>query len=102
MRQEVTEMNGDAGQRFQRPQVELLSYRLVRIIRSGRHQGGEILDLVNRVFWQQEPAERFEIEPAVRSSAQCAVVQIEAVDIDVRYQSLRSKMGFRKMQKPPF
>jgi hypothetical protein len=53
---------------------------------AGRHRGGEILDLLDGIFWQKQMVERFPVEPAVRGFAQGAVVQVEVVDIYVCFQ----------------
>ena len=53
MAQEVPEMDGDARQRAQRPQVELLAHRLVGVVRPGADQRSEIFDFGDGVFRKQ-------------------------------------------------
>lgn len=50
--QEVAKMNGDFGDCSQRPQIELLPYRLVKVIGACRYQSREILDFPDGVFRQ--------------------------------------------------
>ena len=96
VRQEVTKMNGDLGERPQRPQVKLLPDGLVQVTRAGGYQSREILDLCYGVFRQQKLAKCFRIQPAIRGIAKRPIVKIEAIYVDVCVQK-----SLLKMQKPP-
>jgi hypothetical protein len=54
-----------------------------RRLGSACHTRREIFDLFDGVMGQQKLAEPPQVEPAMASAAQCAIVEIEAVDIDV-------------------
>ena len=96
VRQEVTKMNGDLGERAQRPQIKLLPDGLVQVTRAGGYQSREILDLCYGVFRQQKLAKCFRIQPAIRGIAKRPIVKIEAIYVDVCVQK-----SLLKMQKPP-
>ena len=49
------------------------------------HNGGEILDLVNLVFGEQELAELMNVEPLVRCAFECSVVEVETIYIDIGF-----------------
>ena len=74
----------------------MLTDRLVRIARTRRDQGGEIFDLDDLVFGKKKCAELIDIEPSMGRLSQCAVVEIESVDLDDRDQ-----VHPLEMQKPP-
>jgi hypothetical protein len=92
----MAEMYRYARQRSERAQIELLSHRLVGIVRPGTDQRGKIFDFDKGIFWEQQLAEPANIDPPIRSLLQSAVVEIEPVDIDVR-----SDERPPEMQKPP-
>jgi hypothetical protein len=89
-------MDGHAGYSAQRAQVELLAHRLVRVVRARTYQRGEVFDFNDGIFRQQKLAELAGIDPTVRGLPECAVVEVEAVDIDVGPNTY-----LPKMQKPP-
>lgn len=77
-------MNLDLGKRAEREQVGVLPLRRIRII-STRDARGEVFDLLDSVSGrEQQPRELNEIEPPIGRALYGAVVEIEAVHIDVR------------------
>ena len=61
-------------------EIDLLSRRLVWVIRASAHLRGEIFDTVNRMMLsKQKAAERIKIEPFIWRIFHCAVVEIRVV-----------------------
>lgn len=75
--------------------VGLLPLRLLRIVRPGLYQGREIADSIDLILREQQPTKLAEVQPLIRRFPNSAVVQIEAVDINVD-----SHLPLEK-QKPP-
>jgi hypothetical protein len=86
MRKKVAEMNRDFRQGRQCAQIQLLTEWLIGIARTRRDMGGEVLDGADRVAREQKLAKRFWINPAIGSFAKGAVVEVEAIDVNVCYQ----------------
>jgi hypothetical protein len=53
------------------------------IVRARRDQSREILDFLNCILGHQKLKQRLQIHPAMRGLAQGAVVEIEAVNVNV-------------------
>ena len=81
--QEMAQVNRHVGKRSERPQEELLPHGLVRIVGTSRHQSGEVLYFAKGVLGQEEPAQSLWVEPAVGCIAESAIVEIEAVYVDM-------------------
>jgi hypothetical protein len=64
---------------------------LIWITRPSRHEGGEILNFADGISSKQEFAEFLWVDPAIRSFAKRAVIEIEAVNVDVCYQFAGSR-----------
>ena len=84
MAQEMAEMDRDTGHGMQRTQIELLPRRLVRIVRPGAHQCRKVFDFCDGVFWKQQLAKLADVDPPIGGLFQGSVVEIEAVNINVR------------------
>jgi len=74
--------NGPQG-----PEVDLLPPWLQRIIGAGGDMGREIANVVDLVSWRRKrrPAEGVKVKPLMQSPLQAAIVEVEAVDIDVGF-----------------
>jgi hypothetical protein len=67
-----------------RSKIRLLSLRLLRVPRASRDDRGEVANPVDCVAREQASAERVEIQPLMGRSAEASVIQVEAIDINVR------------------
>ena len=76
-------MEGDARCRLQGADVCLLALGLGWVSRAAGYEGGKVTYAAYVVLWKQEPRQLPDIQPSVRSAPQGAVVEIEAVDIDI-------------------
>ena len=74
--------NGPQG-----PQIDLLPPWLQRIIRAGGDVSREIANAVDLISWRRKrrPAEGRQVKPLMRRPFQAAIVEVEAVDIDVGF-----------------
>lgn len=95
MRKVVAEDDRDAGEGPQGAQVHLLSLRLMGVVGAGFNEGGKVFNPVDLVFWKQEPAQLFQIEPLVGLPFQGSIIKIEGINVDVCFHSAP------EMQKPP-
>ena len=97
MAQEVAEMDRDAGHGTESAQIKLLPRRLVRIVRPGGHQCREVFDFRDGVFWKEQLAKLADVDPPIGGLFQGSVVEIEAVNINVRdytrLQKCKSRLG---------
>ena len=76
-------MQGNARYRLQGAKVSLLPLGLRRVPGTAGYQGGKVADPAYVVLGQQKPYQLPDVQPSVRRAPQGAVVEIEAVDIDV-------------------
>lgn len=76
-------MDGQVGNGRQSAEVSLLTLRLGGVIGPVGDQGGEVAYPANTMLGQEKPRQPPRIQPAVRRSSQGAIVQVEAVDVDV-------------------
>jgi hypothetical protein len=83
MREKMPVVNRQAGQRFQRAEIELLAHRLAGIVRPGADERREIFDFHNGVLGKQKFAKLPHVDPSIRGLTERPVVEIETVDIDV-------------------
>ena len=76
-------MEGDARCRPQSADVGLLALGLGWVSGAAVYEGGEVTYAAYVVAWKQEPCQLPDGQPSVRSAPQGAIVEVEAVDIDV-------------------
>lgn len=80
----------------QRLQIEVLPRRSIGVIRAGGYSGGVILDLQYVVFRPENGLEkRLDVEPFVGGALQGTVLEVEAVNVDIRPHD-----GPQKKQRP--
>ncbi len=77
-------MNGEIWDRLERSDVELLPLRNLQISRRRFHQSREVPDAIDRDPGQHLTAEFGDVEPLVRRVLDGTVVQVEAVDVNIR------------------
>jgi hypothetical protein len=97
-RHEVAEVHFDAAQASECLKIGKLTRRLIRVLRSGINPRREVVNFRYVVLWKQPIAETLKIEPFVRRALQEPIVQVKAVDIDVRIHvdgPHRATAGFR-------
>lgn len=82
MSQEMPEMDLDAGECLQCPQVHQLPHGLTWIAGPGMDARGEVLDPLNRVTGKQESAQLADVKPLEWCALTAPEVQIEGVHID--------------------
>ena len=75
---------------LQSSKVDTLAIGSAWIIWSPRDDGREVADTADAVLREQPPAQGIEVKPLVRRALEAAVVQVEAVDVDVREQHQRN------------
>ena len=63
--------------------VGLLPLGLRWVVGAAGYEGGEVANAAHLVVGQQEPHQLTDVQPAVRRAPQRAVVEVEAVDVDV-------------------
>ncbi len=80
---EVTETDRHAGHGAQCAQIELPPHRLVRVVRARTDQRGKVVMSKTVFFRKQKLADLARIHPTVSGPAECKVVEVEAVDVDV-------------------
>jgi hypothetical protein len=91
VRQKMPQVDGKARHCPQRPKIKLLPHCLSGIARPRRHQSGEIFDFLNRVSRKQQLAQCADVDPLIGGLTKRSIVEVEAVDIDVRsYTGLRT------------
>lgn len=84
-------VDGQVRNGIQRSKVGLLTLCLRRILGAARHTCREIPDSVDLMAWQQTLGQLSKVEPAIGRSAQGAVVEIEAVNVDVGADETESR-----------
>ena len=76
----------------------MLAHRLVRILWPSIHFGSEVIDFFNRISREQLITEALQIKPLASCALQQAIIQVEAVYVDVSVQRAipkRATAGFR-------
>jgi hypothetical protein len=86
MRKEMPEVHFKTLQGPQCSQVCLLPDGLIRVAGPRTYESSEVFQAQNLAFRQKEAAQFAEVEPLVRCPANGSVVEIKAVDVDVRSQ----------------
>ena len=79
-------MDLEARQRGQGSQVRLLPLGLSGIAGTGIESGGEVADLIDCVQREESFGQFTQIQPSERCVLEGAVVEVEAVDVDVGNQ----------------
>lgn len=79
-------MHGHVGDRAEGTQEGLLPKRLLWIVRPSVDVGREVADAVDLIAWRREGCltESRKVQPLMGSALQATIVEVEAVDIDVR------------------
>ena len=76
-------MDGQVRDGLQGSKVGLLPLRLRGITWAVGNDGGEVANAVYTVLGQQKPRQPPDIQPTILRAPQCAIVEIEAVNVDV-------------------
>ena len=94
MRYEQAEVNGQIGDGAQGTEERELALRLLRISWGRMDNGGEVPHAVNLVVGEDSLTQYHWIEPLVGSTFDAAVIEVEAVNVDVRpHKTLHKRQG---------
>ena len=86
VREKLTEVDLHVGQRCQGPKVDLLPSRLTGVVGQRGDPCSEVPDAVNPIAGKQMATEFREVDPSVGGPFERAVVEVEAVNVNVRRQ----------------
>lgn len=76
-------MDRQSGNSYERPEEHLLSLADLRIARASVNTGSEVPNPLNGVIWDELLCQATKIQPLVRRTLDCTVVQIEGIDVDI-------------------
>jgi len=103
VRQKTAQNNVYVWQGFQCSQVRFLAHPFVGVAGTRIHQRGEVIDSLDLVEREQDTAKGGKIQPLVRCAFDCAVIEVESVNVNVSEHGLtlktetavrRSRAGF--------
>ena len=81
-------VNFKAGKGSQSAQVHKLATRLIWITGACVQQGSKVADLANFITREEVVCKLLDVQPLEGSASDCSIVEIQAVDVYVRFQLL--------------